>query len=60
MLAMLCEPLFQPADNFDPVRSMWLKSATAIDVPYASLLFYSLLNTVRHFTTDHRLWTTDH
>eukprot|EP00618_Florenciella_parvula_P037005 CAMPEP_0119472924 /NCGR_PEP_ID=MMETSP1344-20130328/4791_1 /TAXON_ID=236787 /ORGANISM="Florenciella parvula, Strain CCMP2471" /LENGTH=327 /DNA_ID=CAMNT_0007505963 /DNA_START=271 /DNA_END=1250 /DNA_ORIENTATION=- len=49
MLAMLCEPLFQPADNFDPVRSLWLKSATAIDVPYASLLFYSLLNTVISF-----------
>jgi len=49
MLAVLCEPLYQPADKFDPCRSEWLRTATAISVPHSSLLFYSLVNTIIGF-----------
>ena len=51
-LALLCEPLFVPADLFDPARrghGPWAAAATRPGVPLAPLLFASLLNTVVDF-----------
>lgn len=55
LLAFLCEPLFRPAELFDPRGSdhgPWSSAATASDAPFASLLFHSLLNTVRARCAD--------
>ena len=49
LLAALCDPLYQSAERFDPIKSQWLRVATALDVPNAALLFYSLLNVTLGF-----------
>eukprot|EP00934_Nitzschia_sp_Nitz4_P005994 Nitzschia sp. Nitz4//scaffold67_size101165//46336//48807//NITZ4_004527-RA/size101165-augustus-gene-0.14-mRNA-1//1//CDS//3329556468//5984//frame0 len=49
MLAACCDPLFSPADEYNPLASRWLAVATAADAPNAVCLFYSLLNTILSF-----------
>ena len=49
MLASCCDPLFSPADEYNPLASRWLAVATAADAPNAVCLFYSLLNTILTF-----------
>ena len=49
MLAACCDPLFSPADEYNPLASRWLAVATAADAPNAICLFYSLLNTILCF-----------
>lgn len=46
LLATVCEPLFQTADDFDPKRSRWLAVACHKEAPNSQLLLYSLLNAV--------------
>jgi hypothetical protein len=46
LLASCCDPLFSPADEYNPLASRWLAVATAADAPNAVCLFYSLLNTI--------------
>jgi hypothetical protein len=46
LLSALCDPLFSPADEYNPLASRWLAVATAADAPNSVCLFYSLLNTV--------------
>jgi hypothetical protein len=46
MLSSCCDPLFSPADEYNPLASRWLAVATAADAPNAICLFYSLLNTI--------------
>lgn len=46
LLAALCDPLFSPADEYNPLASRWLAVASAADAPNAVCLFYSLLNTI--------------
>jgi len=46
LLAACCDPLFSPADEYNPLASRWLAVAVAADAPNAVCLFYSLLNTV--------------
>jgi len=49
LLAACCDPLFSPADEYNPLASRWLAVATAADAPNAICLFYSLLNTIVHY-----------
>lgn len=49
LLAACCDPLFSPADEYNPLASRWLAVATAADAPNAICLFYSLLNTILTF-----------
>lgn len=49
MLASCCDPLFSPADEYNPLASRWLAVATAADAPNAICLFYSLLNTIINY-----------
>ena len=49
MLAACCDPLFSPADEYNPLASRWLAVATAADAPNSVCLFYSLLNTILTF-----------
>ena len=49
LLSACCDPLFSPADEYNPLASRWLAVATAADAPNAVCLFYSLLNTVLMF-----------
>ena len=49
VLAACCDPLFSPADEYNPLASRWLAVATAADAPNAVCLFYSLLNTIWTF-----------
>jgi hypothetical protein len=49
MLAACCDPLFSPADEYNPLASRWLAVATAADAPNAICLFHSLLNTILSF-----------
>ena len=49
MLAACCDPLFSPADEYNPLASRWLAVATAADAPNAICLFYSLLNTILNY-----------
>lgn len=46
MLTACCDPLFSPADEYNPLASRWLAVASAADAPNAVCLLYSLLNTV--------------
>ncbi|KAL7571261.1 hypothetical protein ACA910_008916 [Epithemia clementina (nom. ined.)] len=46
LLTCCCDPLFAPADEYNPLASRWLAVATAADAPNAICLFYSLLNTI--------------
>ncbi|KAL7488598.1 hypothetical protein ACHAW6_014187 [Cyclotella cf. meneghiniana] len=46
LLAACSDPLFSPADEYNPLASRWMSIAVAADSPNASCLFYSLLNTV--------------
>jgi hypothetical protein len=46
LLASCCDPLFSPADEYNPLASRWMAVAVAADAPNAVCLFYSLLNTV--------------
>jgi len=46
LLAACCDPLFSPADEYNPLASRWLAVAVAADAPNAICLFYSLLNTI--------------
>lgn len=59
MLAACCDPLFSPADEYNPLASRWLSVATAADAPNASCLFYSLLNTVLSFDPAQGLGLSD-
>jgi len=49
LLAACCDPLFAPADEYNPLASRWLAVATAADAPNGICLFYSLLNTILTF-----------
>jgi len=49
LLSACCDPLFSPADEYNPIASRWLAVATAADAPNSVCLFYSLLNTVLTF-----------
>lgn len=49
VLATCCDPLFSPADEYNPLASRWLAVATAADAPNAICLFYSLLNTIVNY-----------
>jgi hypothetical protein len=53
ILAACCDPLFSPADEYNPLASRWLAVATAADAPNAVCLFYSLLNTILSFDPAH-------
>jgi len=46
LLATCSDPLFSPADEYNPLASRWMSVAVAADAPNAPCLFYSLLNTV--------------
>jgi hypothetical protein len=46
LLASCCDPLFSPADEYNPLASRWLAVAVAADAPNVICLFYSLLNTM--------------
>jgi hypothetical protein len=46
LLTTCCDPLFSPADEYNPLASRWMAVATAADAPNAVCLFYSLLNTI--------------
>lgn len=46
LLAASCDPLYSPADEYNPLASRWLAVATAADAPNVICLFYSLLNTI--------------
>ncbi|KAL7550976.1 hypothetical protein ACHAWF_014186 [Thalassiosira exigua] len=46
LLAACSDPLFSPADEYNPLASRWMSVAVAADAPNAPCLFYSLLNTV--------------
>ena len=46
ILTAACDPLFSPADEYNPLASRWLAVLTAADAPNSICLFYSLLNTV--------------
>ena len=46
LLASCSDPLFAPADEYNPLASRWMSVVVAADAPNACCLFYSLLNTV--------------
>mmetsp|Transcript_7122 Transcript_7122/g.14897 ORF Transcript_7122/g.14897 Transcript_7122/m.14897 type:complete len:865 (+) Transcript_7122:177-2771(+) len=46
LLAACCDPLFAPADEYNPLASRWMAVAVAADAPNSICLFYSLLNTI--------------
>jgi hypothetical protein len=46
LLTACCDPLYSPADEYNPLASRWLAVATAADAPNSICLFYSLLNTI--------------
>jgi hypothetical protein len=46
LLASCSDPLFSPADEYNPLASRWMSVAVAADAPNAPCLFYSLLNIV--------------
>lgn len=46
LMSACCDPLFSPADEYNPLASRWLAVAVAADSPNAICLFYSLFNTV--------------
>jgi len=46
LLTCMCDPLFSPADEYNPLASRWLAVAVAADAPNAICLFYSLFNTI--------------
>jgi hypothetical protein len=46
LLALCSDPLFSPADEYNPLASRWMAVAVAADAPNAPCLFYSLLNIV--------------
>lgn len=46
LLAACCDPLFSPADEYNPLASRWLAVCVAADAPNIIGLFYSLMNTI--------------
>jgi hypothetical protein len=58
MLTCCCDPLFSPADEYNPLASRWLAVATAADAPNAICLFYSLLNTIVNYDPKQSAVTT--
>lgn len=46
LIACLSDSLYQSPESFDPCGSYWLEVATSSDVPYADIVFSSLINTV--------------
>lgn len=46
MVAAFCDSLYQHPDSYDCCQSYWLEVGTSADVPYAEIVFYSLINTV--------------
>lgn len=46
LLTACCDPLFSPADEYNPLASRWLAVAVAADSPNSICLFYSLVNTI--------------
>ena len=49
LLTACCDPLYSPADEYNPLASRWLAVATAADAPNSICLFFSLLNTILGF-----------
>ena len=49
LLTACSDPLYSPADAYNPLASRWLAVATAADAPNGPCLFYSLLNTILIF-----------
>jgi hypothetical protein len=49
LLTACCDPLYSPADEYNPLASRWMAVATAADAPNSICLFYSLLNTILGF-----------
>lgn len=49
LLVSCCDPLFSPADEYNPLASRWLAVGVAADAPNIICLFYSLLNTILGF-----------
>mmetsp|Transcript_50305 Transcript_50305/g.58710 ORF Transcript_50305/g.58710 Transcript_50305/m.58710 type:complete len:850 (+) Transcript_50305:128-2677(+) len=64
LLTACCDPLYCPADEYNPLASRWLAVAVAADAPNSICLFYSLMNTVLsydpsvNFTTNNFASTT--
>jgi hypothetical protein len=46
MIATFSDALFQSPEGFDPCGSLWLEIATSAEIPYAEIVFCSLMNTV--------------
>lgn len=46
LLTCCCDPLFSPADEYNPLASRWLAVGVAADAPNAICLFYSLFNSI--------------
>jgi hypothetical protein len=55
LLAACCDPLFSPADEYNPLASRWLAVAVGADAPNSVCLFYSLLNTMLSYDPSHHL-----
>ncbi|KAL7531551.1 hypothetical protein ACHAXR_006750, partial [Thalassiosira sp. AJA248-18] len=55
LLATCSDPLFSPADEYNPLASRWMSVAVAADAPNAPCLFYSLLNTVISYDPNHSI-----
>lgn len=45
LIATFSDSLYQSAEQYDSCGSLFLEVATAVDAPYAEILFYSLMNT---------------
>jgi hypothetical protein len=59
LLASCCDPLFSPADEYNPLASRWLAVAVAADAPNAVCLFYSLLNTILSYDPSVMAFSSD-
>lgn len=46
LLTCCCDPLFSPADEYNPLASRWLAVGVAADAPNAICLFFSLFNSI--------------
>mmetsp|Transcript_24944 Transcript_24944/g.36879 ORF Transcript_24944/g.36879 Transcript_24944/m.36879 type:complete len:782 (-) Transcript_24944:138-2483(-) len=59
LLAACCDPLFSPADEYNPLASRWLAVSVAADAPNAICLFYSLLNTILNYDPSSMSFNSD-
>eukprot|EP01035_Chromulina_nebulosa_P018871 gene18871-24658_t len=46
MVSLFSDALYQHPESFDSCGSLWLEIATSVDIPYAEIVFNSLINTV--------------